>query len=92
MSTSISTSKQRTSTAGSAAERISSTPNDAPKNVKEILEMLMYEELARARIRDLEEALGGHRTPAQGVRRFGRWQGRKPRHSRDSARSSLKDA
>ncbi|SFB61487.1 hypothetical protein SAMN05216266_12816 [Amycolatopsis marina] len=88
MSTSISTSKQRTLMAGSAAERMPSTPNDAPKNVKEILEMLMYEELARARIRDLEEALGGHLNPTQGVRRFGRWQGRKPRRNRASARSS----
>ncbi|WP_116051702.1 hypothetical protein [Amycolatopsis palatopharyngis] len=72
--------------------RKQNTPNDAPKNRKEILEMLMYEELARARIRDLEEALSGQRAPARGARWLDRWQGRKPRHSGSSTRSSSKSA
>ncbi|GAB3474472.1 hypothetical protein [Amycolatopsis cihanbeyliensis] len=39
------------------------TPSAAPNMFKEIPEMLLYEELARARIRDVEEAVRGHRTP-----------------------------
>ncbi|WP_216214485.1 hypothetical protein [Amycolatopsis aidingensis] len=48
------------------------TPTAAPNMFKEIPQMLLYEELARARIRDVEAAVRGHRVPPS--RRFaGRW-------------------
>lgn len=66
-------------------------PNAAPKTSKEILEMLMYEELTRARIRDMEEAIEGQRSPSRGARRLNWWPVRKSRHSERRSRRSSKN-
>jgi hypothetical protein len=76
----------------SSAGRMPLTPTAAPKTFKEILEMLMYEELTRARIRDMEEAIEGQRSPSRGARRLAWWPMRKPRHSEHRSRRSSKIA
>ncbi|MBN6034274.1 hypothetical protein [Amycolatopsis sp. 195334CR] len=61
-------------------------PNPAPTMIKEINEMLLYEELARARIRDLHVTARGDRTwrharPSRRSGRIGRWAAKQVRRS-----------
>ncbi|WP_158886424.1 hypothetical protein [Amycolatopsis anabasis] len=56
-------------------------PSAAPTMIKEITEMLIYEELARARIRELEEAIHTQRARvgARAGHRIARWITRRAR-------------
>lgn len=59
-------------------------PNTTPAKAKEITEMLLYEELTRARIRDLEDSVRGERgwrfaRPSHRRTWVARWASRQPR-------------
>ncbi|MTD59420.1 hypothetical protein [Amycolatopsis pithecellobii] len=68
-------------------ETVDANPSSAPILTKEITQMLMYEELARARIQDLRREIRaqqerGHHRAARRWDRMAYWAARRARHHR----------